>query len=71
MAFTGLDWKFKGPIKIGDTIHVVTRVKQTKAMRAASGGFVVLDVQVVNQRGESVQQGEWSVMVKGKGTERV
>jgi acyl dehydratase len=53
------------------TVMAFTGVKQTKAMRAASGGFVVLDVQVVNQRGESVQQGEWSVMVKGKGTERV
>ncbi|MCL4396423.1 MAG: MaoC family dehydratase N-terminal domain-containing protein [Chloroflexi bacterium] len=67
IAFTGLDWKFKGPIKIGDTIHVSAQVKQTKAMRAAGGGMVVFDVRVINQRGETVQQGEWSMLVKSKG----
>lgn len=66
IAFTGLEWKFKGPIKIGDTIHVVAKVKQTKAMRAAGGGFVVFDARVLNQRNESVQQGEWTMLVKSK-----
>jgi acyl dehydratase len=67
IAFTGLEWKFKGPIKIGDTIHVVAKVKQTKEMRAVGGGFVVLDARVLNQRDETVQQGEWTVLVKSKG----
>lgn len=66
IAFTGLEWKFKGPIKIGDTIHTVAQVKQTKAMRAAGGGFVVFAVRVLNQRDEVVQQGEWTVLVKSK-----
>ncbi len=67
VAFTGLEWKFKGPVKIGDTIHVVAKVKQTKAVRAVGGGFVVLEARVLNQRGETVQQGEWSLIVKSKG----
>lgn len=66
IAFTGLEWKFKGAIKIGDTIHVTAKVKQTKGMRAAGGGFVVFDARVLNQRDEVVQQGEWSVLVKSK-----
>ncbi len=66
MAFTGLDWKFKGPIKIGDTIHVEAVVKQTKAMRAAGGGFVVLNVRILNQQDKVVQQGEWSLLIKSK-----
>jgi acyl dehydratase len=66
LAFTGLEWKFKGPIKIGDTIHAVARVKQTKVMPATGGGFVVFDVRVLNQRGEKVQQGEWTVLAKSK-----
>ncbi len=66
IAFTGLEWKFKGAIKIGDTIHVVAKVKQPKAMRAAGGGFVVFDARVVNKRGESVQQGRWTLLVKSK-----
>jgi 3-hydroxybutyryl-CoA dehydratase len=66
IAFTGLEWKFKGPVKIGDTIHVVAKVKQTKAMRAAGGGFVIMDARVLNQRNETVQLGEWSILVKSK-----
>ena len=67
IAFTGLEWKFKGPIKIGDTIHVVAKVKQTKEMRVAGGGLVVLDARVLNQRDETVQLGEWTVLVKSNG----
>jgi len=66
LAFTGLEWKFKGPIKIGDTIRMTGKVKQTKAMRALGGGFVIFDVRVLNQRDEVVQQGEWTVLVKSK-----
>ncbi|HEX7588723.1 MAG TPA: MaoC/PaaZ C-terminal domain-containing protein [Anaerolineae bacterium] len=66
IAFTGLEWKFKAPVKIGDTIHVVAKVKQTKAMRAAGGGFVIMDARVLNQRNETVQLGEWSILVKSK-----
>lgn len=66
IAFTGIEWKFKGPIKIGDTIHLTAKVKQTKAMRAAGGGFVVFEVRVLNQREEVVQQGEWTALVKGR-----
>jgi acyl dehydratase len=67
LAFTGLEWKFKGAIKIGDTIHLVAKVKQTRAMKALGGGFVIFDVRVLNQRSEITQQGEWTVLVKSKG----
>ncbi len=67
IAFTGLEWKFKAPIKIGDTIHMVGTVKQTKAMKALGGGFVVLETRVLNQRNEIVQQGEWTLLIKSKG----
>ena len=66
IAFTGLEWKFKAPVKIGDTIHVVAKVKQTKAVRSTGGGFVIMEARVLNQRNETVQQGEWSILVKSK-----
>ena len=66
IAFIGLEWKFKGVVKIGDTVHLVAKVKQTKAMRAMGGGFVIFDVRVLNQRNEVVQQGEWTVLMKSK-----
>lgn len=65
-AFTGLDWKFKGPIYIGDTVSVRARVTQKKALSALGGGMVVLDVELINQKGEVVQKGDWSVLIKGR-----
>ncbi|MGE5264866.1 MAG: dehydratase, partial [Acidobacteriota bacterium] len=67
IAFTGLEWKFKGPVKIGDTIHVVGKVKQTKSMPAMGGGMVVFSMRLMNQRDETVQQGEWTALIKSKG----
>jgi acyl dehydratase len=65
-AFTSLEWKFRGPIKIGDTIHVEAQVARKKEMRRLGGGFVVLDVAVVNQKGEAVQKGQWTALIKSK-----
>ena len=65
-AFTGLEWKFRGPIKIGDTIHAEARVTRKKAMRRLGGGFIIFDVALVNQRDETVQKGQWTVLIKDK-----
>ncbi len=67
LAFMGLDWKFKAPIKISDTIHAVARVKQKREMKAAGGGFIILEARVLNQREEVTQQGEWTLLVKARG----
>jgi len=63
-AFTALEWKFRGPIKIGDTIRVRVKVRQKKAMSRLGGGFVVFDVAVLNQRDETVQKGTWKALIK-------
>ena len=63
-AFAGLEWKFHGPIKIGDTIRVRLEVRRKKEMARLGGGFVVFDVAVLNQRDETVQKGTWTLLVK-------
>jgi acyl dehydratase len=63
IAFMGLRWKFKGPIKIGDTIHARGKVIAKKETSKPDRGVVTLARQVVNQRGEVVQEGETDVMV--------
>ncbi len=68
-AFLSLEWKFRRPIYIGDTIHVTAEVVNTRAMRRAGGGIVDFDVAVVNQDGQSVQKGQWRVLVKARGDE--
>jgi acyl dehydratase len=64
VQLVSLRWKFKGPIKIGDTITARARI-------AAKGegdlpGFGVVNVarQLLNQRGEVVQEGEMDHRVR-------
>lgn len=63
-AFMALEWKFRRPIKIGDTIRARLEARQKKEMSRLGGGFVVFDVVVLNQRDEAVQKGAWTVLVK-------
>ena len=56
-------WKFKGPIKIGDTIHVLARVTAKQDGEQPAAGVVTVERRVVNQRGEVVQEGETDHMV--------
>jgi acyl dehydratase len=65
-AFMRLDWKFRGPIKIGDTIHMKAQVTRKKEMKRLGGGIIIFDMAVVNQRDETVQKGQWTVLIKGK-----
>ncbi len=66
IAFLGLEWKFKAPMKIGDTVRVVAKVKKNKELTAAGGGLVMLEGRVLNQRDEVAQQGEWTVLLKSR-----
>ncbi len=66
IAFMGLEWKFKRPVFIGDTIALNLKVLRKREMRRLGGGIVVLGLSVVNQRGETTQEGEWTVLVKSR-----
>jgi acyl dehydratase len=63
-AFTSLEWKFRGPIRFGDTIRARFVVKRKKKMARLGGGFVVFDVEVLNQEDETVQKGTWTLLIK-------
>jgi acyl dehydratase len=63
-AFTSLDWKFRGPIRFGDTIRARLVVKRKKKVARLGGGFVVFDVAVLNQGDEVVQKGSWTLLIK-------
>jgi acyl dehydratase len=64
LAFLGLRWRFKGPIRIGDTIKVRFRVTDKRETSKADRGIVTIQRAVVNQRGEIVQEGETELMVE-------
>jgi acyl dehydratase len=60
-------WKFKAPIKIGDTIRVRARISATRAAEGPGSGVVVIARQVLNQRDEVVQEGETEHLVERRG----
>jgi acyl dehydratase len=64
LAFLGLRWKFKAPIKIGDTIRLRARVLTKKETSEGDRGVVTLERTVLNQRDEVVQEGETDLMVE-------
>lgn len=65
-AFMGLDWKFKAPTFIGDTIHCELTVDSTRPMKRLGGGIVKLGIEVVNQDGKTVQTGTWTILFKSR-----
>ena len=65
-AFMGLEWKFKHPVFIGDTIHVRMSVKRKREIKRLGGGLVIADIAVVNQEEQVVQEGQWTVLIKSR-----
>ncbi len=64
LAFVGMEWRFKAPILFGDTITVRSRVAEKRETSKPDRGIVRFEVQVVNQRGEVVQEGTQTLLMK-------
>jgi len=59
-----MTWKFHLPIRIGDTIHVVQKVKEKRETSKSDRGIIVFEKELINQNGEKVQSGTTTVLVK-------
>lgn len=65
IAFLGMTWNLKGAVQIGDTIRVEQAVAEVRPSKSKTDrGIVTFDVQVRNQRDETVHDGQWFVMFK-------
>ncbi len=64
IAFLGMTWNFKGALKMGDTITVRQRVAEKRETSKPDRGILRMAVSVVNQRGEVIQEGEHTLMIK-------
>ena len=64
IAFLGMTWNLRAPVRIGDTIHVHQVVAATRPTSKPDRGIVTFDVSVLNQRGEVCQDGQWLVMFR-------
>jgi acyl dehydratase len=67
IAFLGFDsLKFTNPVKAGDTIRAKVKVLEKRETSRADRGVMKRQLQVINQRGEVVQEGVQAFLVKRK-----
>ena len=65
VAFLGIsDWKFVGPIFVGDTIFVDYRLAELRESRSRpTQAIATFEVELVNQDGQVVQKGRKALLV--------
>ncbi len=67
LALLELNWQFKGPIFLGDSIHVEQVVKEMRESSTGDRGVLKFEKKVINQRGEIVQTGSTTILLAKKG----
>jgi acyl dehydratase len=66
-AFLSLrEWDFKGPVFIGDTIHLRTKVVDKEVRARGRRGVITWHKQIINQDGKVVQEGISTTIVEGR-----
>ncbi len=67
MAFLSIqEWQFKGPVFIGDTIRVRSKVLKKEERSRGRRGIITWQRQILNQEGKIVQEGITVTMVEGR-----
>jgi acyl dehydratase len=67
IAFLGFeDLRFTKPVKPGDTIHARVKVLEKQETSKTDRGVMKRQLQVINQRGEVVQEGRQAFLLKRK-----
>lgn len=71
VAFTAVrSWEFLAPIYFGDTVHVET-VCVEKNGRGRKAGQIIWSRKLINQKGQTVQQGQFETLVSVRQTEEL
>jgi len=70
IAFMNMTWNFHLPIRIGDTIHVVQRVKEMRETSQPDRGILTFEKELKNQKGERVQTGTTTVLMARRKEDR-
>ena len=66
VAFLGLEWQFRRPVFINDTVRTRLQVQSKKVMKRLSGGVVRFKVEILNQKDEVCQRGHWDLVCKSR-----
>jgi acyl dehydratase len=68
LAFLSIrDWEFQGPVFIGDTIRVRSKVLAKEARSHGRRGVITWQREIMNQEGKVVQAGRTVTLVEGRG----
>jgi acyl dehydratase len=67
LAFLAIrEWHFRGPVFLGDTIHLTTRVLEKEVRSRGRRGSVTWQRRILNQEGRVVQEGITLTLVEGR-----
>lgn len=66
LGLLNVDCRWPKPTFIGDTLHVVIEVAETRPTRKPERGVVILRRSAVNQRGETVMDSAWTLLVRNR-----
>lgn len=61
------EWYFRGPVFIGDTIRVRSKVLEKESRSRGKRGAITWQRQILNQEGKVVQEGITLTLVEGRG----
>lgn len=67
VAFAGLSWRFRAPIRLGTEVRVRIRTASTRGTSQPDRGLVVLDASLVDGDGQVLQDGQLTMLVKRRG----
>ena len=67
LAFLSIrEWHFRGPVFIGDTLHVVSKVLNKEVRGRGRRGEITWQRQILNQDRKLVQEGITVTLVEGR-----
>jgi 3-hydroxybutyryl-CoA dehydratase len=67
LAFLAIrEWHFRGPVFIGDTLHMVSKILSKEARGRGRRGEIVWQRQILNQQRKVVQEGITVTLVEGR-----
>lgn len=61
LAFMGLEWKFRRPVRVGDTIRSASRAVAKRLIK--EGGVIIEHRSILNQHDETLQDGKLTLLV--------
>ena len=61
--------QYKGPVKFGETVHLELTVAEKKPTSKTDRGIVIFATRVINQDGQAVLDGKWTLMMRRSGVD--